>query len=54
MERYHVHETRLRKSCSFFKEKLKCTEQQDTKKKSIFLPDDDAEAFDMFASMYIA
>ena len=53
MERYHVHESRLRKSCSFFNEKLGGTKQQDMKK-SIFLPDDDPEAFDMFASTYIA
>ena len=52
MEQYHVHETRLRKSCSFFKEQLECTKQQDNKK-TIFLPNDDPEAFDMFASTYI-
>ena len=53
-ERYHVHETALRKSCNFFKEQLGCTEQQDTKRSSIWLPDDDPEAFEMFASTYIA
>ena len=49
MEPYHVHETRLRKSCSFFKEKLECTKQHNNKK-TVFLPNDDPEAFDMFAS----
>ena len=48
-ERYRVNETRLSKCCSFFAEKLRDAGQQDIEK-SLHLPDDDPEAFDMFAS----
>ena len=48
-KKYSIHENRLIKCCRFFEEELSNTGLEDSRK-TIYLADDDAEVFELFAS----
>lgn len=48
-KKYSIHENRLIKCCKYFEGKLRDTGPEDSRK-TIYLADDDAEVFELFAS----